>query len=134
MLWSRVKKVHNLRIIHDNCQSNQFWKPMSNAVLEQNHQVIGNLLWTFNISTQTYVDKNEPYMDILAAAEFEICLTTNRQKCYSLSQWTFGRVMILSIKYRVDWELIHHKIQTQINRDNDLFQPKTGCSLSFSGT
>ena len=34
---------------------------------------------TFNIS-QTYVDENDPWTGIFAAAEFEICSTTNRQK------------------------------------------------------
>ena len=33
--------------------------PMYNAVLERVHQVLGNLVRTFNISTQTYVDKND---------------------------------------------------------------------------
>ena len=33
--------------------------PMSNAVLERIHQVLGNLVLTFNISTQTYVDEND---------------------------------------------------------------------------
>ena len=31
--------------------------PMSNAVLEMIHQVLGNQVRTFNISTQTYVKK-----------------------------------------------------------------------------
>ena len=91
---------------------------MSNAVLERIHQVLGNLVRTFNISTQTYVDEYDPWTGILAAAEFSICLTTNRQKCYSLGQWIFGHDMILLIKYRVDWKLIHQKIQTKINRYN----------------
>ena len=32
---------------------------MSNEVLERIHQVLGNLVWTFNLSTQTNVDKND---------------------------------------------------------------------------
>ena len=91
---------------------------MSNAVLERIHQVIVNLLRTFNISTQTYVDEYDPWNGILSAAEFAICLTTNRQRCYSLGQWIFGHDIILLIKYRMDWILIHQKIRTQINRDN----------------
>ena len=45
---------------------------MSNAVLERIHQVLGNLVRTFNISTQTYVDEDYLWTGILAAAEFEI--------------------------------------------------------------
>ena len=42
---------------------------MANAVLECIHKVLENLKQTFNIS-QTYVDKNDPWMGILAAAAF----------------------------------------------------------------
>ena len=52
---------------------------MYNAVLEWIHQVLGNLLQTFNISTQTYVDENDPRTGILAAAAFAICSTTKRK-------------------------------------------------------
>ena len=76
---------------------------MSNAVLERINQVLGNLVRTFNISTQPYVEKNDPWMGILSAAAFGICSTTNRQKVYSPGQLIFGRDMIIPIKHRVDW-------------------------------
>ena len=57
-------------------------------------------------------------MVILAAAAIENFSATNRQKGYSQGQLIFGRDMILPIKCRVDWELIHHQKQTQINKDN----------------
>ena len=49
---------------------------LSNAVLEHIHQVLGNLVRNFKILTQIYVDKNDPWMGILAAAEFAITSTT----------------------------------------------------------
>ena len=79
---------------------------MSNEVLERIRQVRGNLVHNFNISKQTYVNKNYPWTGILAAAEFSIISTTNRQKCYSLCQLIFGCDMILQEKHRADWELI----------------------------
>ena len=60
---------------------------------------------TFNIQ-QTCVDKNDPWIVILAAAAFKIFSTTSRQKGYSPGQLIFGRGIILLIKHRVDWELI----------------------------
>ena len=39
-------------------------------------------------------------------------------KGYSLVQLIFVHDMILPIKHRVDWELIRHRKQTQIHRDN----------------
>ena len=111
--------------------------PTSNALLERIHQVLGNLVRTFNISTQTYVNKYEPWTGILSAAEFEIRSTTNRKKGYSPGQLIFGHDMILLIKHRVNWELIRQQKQTQINRDNcssvityhtylSYLQPQTG--------
>ena len=92
-------------------------KPISNAILEQIHQVLGNIVRTFNIQ-QTCVDKNDQWTVILAAAEFTICSTASRQKGYSPGQLIFGRDMILLIKYTVDWKFIRKIKQTQINRDN----------------
>ena len=74
---------------------------MSNVVLERIHQVLGNLVRNFNIS-QTYIDKNDPWAGILAAAEFAICSTTNNNKWYSLVQLVFGSDMIILIKHKVD--------------------------------
>ena len=51
---------------------------MSNAILERIHLVLGNLVQTFNISTQTYIDKDEPWTGILAAAAFAILSRNNR--------------------------------------------------------
>ena len=51
---------------------------MYNTVLERIHQVLGKLVQNFNISTQTYVDKNDPWTEILAAAAFEIYSTTGK--------------------------------------------------------
>ena len=90
---------------------------MYNVVLEQIHKFLGNIMRIFNIF-QTYVDKNDPWTGIISAVAFEICSTTNRQKCHSTGQLIFGRDMIPLIKHTVDWELIHQKKQIQINKDN----------------
>ena len=76
---------------------------MSNAILERIHQVLRNLVWTFNIQ-QNYVDKNDPWAGILAVAEFAIISTTSSQNVHSTGQLIFGRDMVLPIKHRVNWE------------------------------
>ena len=60
-------------------KQNTSGNPMSNEALERIRQVLGNLVRTFNISTQTYVDEDDPWTGILAAAAFTIHSTTNRQ-------------------------------------------------------
>ena len=91
--------------------------PMYNAVLERIHQVLRNLVNTFNIS-QTNIDKNDPWMEILAAAEFAIFPTTNRKNVYSPVQLVLVNDMIFLIKHNVDQKLIRQRKQAQINKDN----------------
>ena len=91
---------------------------MSNTVLEQIQQVLGNLVRNFDIS-QTYVDKNYPWTVILSAAAFPIRSTNSRLKGCSPLQLVFGHDMILPIKYEVDWELMHQRKQAQINNDDN---------------
>ena len=64
----------------------------------------------FNIK-ETYVDKDDPWSGILAAAAFTICQTTNRLKGYRHRQLVFGCDMILLIKHEVNWELIRQQNQ-----------------------
>ena len=90
---------------------------MYNVVLEQIHQVLGNLVRTYNIS-QTYVDKDDPQSGILAAVYFAIFSTANGKKGYSQGQFIFGHDIILPIKHMVDWELIYQQNKTQISKDN----------------
>ena len=63
---------------------------------------------TFNIK-ETYVDEDDPLLDILAAAAFTICQKTNMLKGYRPLQLVFGCDMILLIKHEVDWELIRQR-------------------------
>ena len=77
--------------------------PMSNVVLEKIHQVLVNLVRTFNIYTQTYVDENYPWTGILSVGVFAILSTTNRQKGCIPLQLIFVRDMILHKKHRVHY-------------------------------
>ena len=88
--------------------------PIYDEILKQIHQVLVNLVPTCNI-TQTYDDKDDSWLGILAVAEFVIHPTTNS---YSPVQLVFGRGMILPIKHKVDRELTRHQKQTQINKYN----------------
>ena len=91
--------------------------PISNTLLESIHQVLGNLVRTFYISTQPYVDEDDPWTGILAEVAFSILSTTNSKKGYIPVQLIFGRDIILPIKHRMDCKLICHRKQMQINID-----------------
>ena len=88
--------------------------PMSNAILEHIHQVLGNLVRTCKF-TQTYVDKDDPWSSILDETKFAIRLTKNRLKGYSPGQLVSGHDMILPIKHTANWELIRQRKQVKPN-------------------
>ena len=70
--------------------------------MEWIHHIVVNLVWTYNIK-ETYVNEDDPWSGILAAAVFEICSMENMIKDYSPGQLVFGHDMIIPIKYTVDW-------------------------------
>ena len=76
--------------------------PTSNAILERVHQVLGNIVRSFNI-IETYVDKYYPLLGILADAESVICATKNGLKGYIPGQLVFPPDMIFPINHKVGW-------------------------------
>ena len=68
---------------------------------------------TFNIK-ETYVDKDDPWSGILAAAAFAIKSTTNRPKGYSPVQLSFSVILFswLNIRWIGDYYVreIRHKL------------------------
>ena len=52
---------------------------------------------------EIYLDEDDPWLGILAAAAFSIISTTNSLKGYSPRKLLFGCNMILPIKHKVAW-------------------------------
>ena len=91
--------------------------PTSNEILKWINQILGNLVQNSNIK-ETYVDKDDPWPVILAAAVFAMISTSNRLKVYIPFQLLFLRDIILPLKHTVDWLLIRQQRQTQNNKEN----------------
>ena len=72
--------------------------PHSNSTIERIHQVLGNLVQTYNLH-ETSVDDANPCMVILAADAFMVRCTYHRTKGKFLGQQVFGRDMILPINH-----------------------------------
>ena len=53
--------------------------PQANVTMEQVHQVLGNIVRTYNLQ-ETYVDDAEPCMGILATEDFSVRSTYHRTK------------------------------------------------------
>ena len=86
-------------------------------ILEIIHLVLGNLVHIYN-KKETYIDKDDPLMSVLADTVFTMFYITNILKYYNPGKLVFGCDIILPIKHKTDWELTHQKNQTEMNKDN----------------
>ena len=84
--------------------------PQAKATIERIHQVLGNLVHSYNLQ-ETYVDYADPWMGILAAADFAVRSTYHRTKGKSLVQLLFGQDMILPINHIYNWRYIRQRTQ-----------------------
>ena len=63
--------------------------PYVSVIIDRIHQVLGNLVRTYNLQ-ETYVDDSETWMGILAAAAFSVRYTYHTTKGKSPGQIFFG--------------------------------------------
>ena len=69
--------------------------PQADSILEIIHQVIANLIFMFDLQNN-YLDGDEPWSGILAAADFSVLSTYHTTLQATPGQLVFGRDMILS--------------------------------------
>jgi transposase InsO family protein len=91
--------------------------PQANAIIERIHQVIGNMIRTFELE-DNYLDEEDPWKGILSATAFAVRSTLHTTLKQTPGQLVFGRDMILNIKHQADWELIKNRKQALINKNN----------------
>ena len=79
--------------------------PQANAIVERIHQVIANMVRTFELETN-YLDVDNPWKGVLSATAFAIWSTYHTMLKKTPGQLVFGRDMIFNISYVANWELI----------------------------
>jgi hypothetical protein len=92
--------------------------PQANAIVERVHQVIGNIIRTFELE-DNYLDEEDPWKGILSATAFAICSTFHTTLNHTPGQLVFGRDMIFNIKHKANWEFIRQKKQNLIDKNNE---------------
>jgi Integrase zinc binding domain/RNase H-like domain found in reverse transcriptase len=91
--------------------------PQANAIVERVHQVIGNIIRTFELENN-YLDEDDPWMGILSATAFAVRSTFHTTLRSTPGQLVFGRDMILNVKHEANWEYIRERKQAIIEKNN----------------
>ena len=91
--------------------------PQANAIVERVHQVIGNMIRTFELESN-YLDEDDPWKGILSATAFAVRSTFHTTLQNSPGQLVFGRDMIFNIQHTANWEYIKNRKQQLIEKNN----------------
>ena len=92
--------------------------PQANAIVERAHQMLRNLIRSFELQDNPYLDSDDPWSGILAAAVFAMCSTYHTTLRAMPGQLVFGRDMILNMQYLADWTAIKARKQQLICKNN----------------
>jgi transposase InsO family protein len=91
--------------------------PQANAIVERIHQVIANMVRTFELENN-YLDEDDPWKGILSATAFAIRSTVHTTLQKTPGQLVFGRDMIFNISHEANWKYIKDRKQKLINKNN----------------
>ena len=91
--------------------------PQANAIVERVHQVIGNIIRTFELESN-YLDDANPWKGVLSATAFAVRSTYHTTLQNTPGQLVFGRDMILNVKHEANWEYIRARKQKIIEKNN----------------
>ena len=91
--------------------------PQANAIVERIHQVLGNLIRTFDNEERT-IDRSDPWTGVLSATAFAIRSTYHTTLQATPGQLVYGRDMIFNIKHEANWKAIVDRKQRKINKNN----------------
>ena len=95
--------------------------PQANAIVERIHQVLGNMLRTFNLEEE---EEEDPWKGILSVVAFAVRSTIHTTMKKTPGQVVFKRHMILNITHQADWELIKQRRQRLIDKNNKMENKK----------
>ena len=88
------------------------------AIVKHAHQMLGNLIKSVELQDNPYLDLDDPWSDILAAASFAMHSTYHTTLHMMPGQLIFGRCMILNTQYLADWTAIKAHKQQLIRKNN----------------
>ena len=100
-----------------NKKPNTAYNPQANGIIERVHQVLNDMLRTFELENQQ-LDSREPWTRFLSASAFAIRSTFHTTLGATPGQLVYSRDMLLPIKFNYDWASIKMRRQHEIARNN----------------
>ena len=91
--------------------------PQANSIVERVHQVLGNMLRTFELEEQE-LSGRDPFGSFLSAAAYAIRSTYHTTLEATPAELVFGRNMLLPVQFKADWEAIRARRQELIDENN----------------
>jgi hypothetical protein len=98
--------------------------PQANAIVERMHQMLGNLIRSFQLQDQPYYDPDDPWGGILAAVAFALRSTYHTTLQATPGQLIFGRDMVLNVQHLTDWTAIRARKQQITHKNNRIKNSK----------
>ena len=95
-------------------------------MMEHVHQMLGNLIRSFKLQDNPYIDMDDPWLGILAAALFAMHSMYHTILCMTPGQLIFGRDVILNTQYLADQTAIKAHTQQIENKKCIPHQYKVG--------
>jgi hypothetical protein len=92
--------------------------PQANAIIERAHQMLGNLIRSFQLQDKPYYDPDDPWGGILVAVAFALRSTYHTTLQAMPGQLIFGRDMVLNVQHLIDWTAIKARKQQIIHKNN----------------
>jgi hypothetical protein len=92
--------------------------PQAKAIVERVHQVIGNIIRTFELETNN-LDEEDPWKGILSATAFAVRSTFHTTLRNTPGQLVFGRDLIFNIKHEANCKFICKRKQQLIEKNSE---------------
>ena len=91
--------------------------PQANLVLERIHQVLANVLRTFELEERD-INKEDPWTGILNAVGWAVRSTYHTTLQATPGQLVFGRDMVFNIAHEANWKEIQDRKEKLIKYNN----------------
>lgn len=92
--------------------------PQANAIIERIHQVVGDMIRTYDTNAIDE-DAENPFEGLTSAICWAIRSTYHTTLKATPGQAVFGRDMIWNIRHETDWQLIHQRKRARIEYNNE---------------